>query len=93
MFGAILIILILPYVEYNRIKSAQFKPSYKFIVFLFLSNFIVLGFIGGLHPTETVATVGGIATIFFFLTILILIPSISFIENLLGYISNNRKKI
>jgi len=66
MFAAILIILILPFVDINKIKSSQFKPYNKFIIYSLVAVFILLGVLGGCHPTNTVSTVGLIGTILYF---------------------------
>jgi len=73
MFAAILIILILPFVDINRIKSSQFKPYNKFLIFSLVANFLLLGVLGGCHPTNTVSAIGLVGTIGYFSTFAILI--------------------
>jgi ubiquinol-cytochrome c reductase cytochrome b subunit len=89
MFAAILIILVLPFVDINKIKSSQFKPYNKLLVFSLVANFILLGVLGGCHPTNTVSFVGAIATGIYFSIFLFLIIGVSFIENTLSEISIN----
>jgi len=84
MFTAILIILILPYVDINKIKSSQFKPFNKFIILSLVTNFIILGILGGCHPTNTVSFVGALATGIYFFIFTGLILSINLIENTLS---------
>ena len=83
MFGAILIVLILPIVDVSRIRSNAFKPISKFFFWLFIANFFLLGWIGGNHAEEPFITTGQICTVFYFAYFLIIIPILSRIENIL----------
>jgi len=83
MFGAILIILMLPIIDKSRIRSNAFKPISKFFFWLFIVNFFLLGWIGGNHAEEPFITIGQICTIFYFAYFIIIIPVLSKIENIL----------
>jgi ubiquinol-cytochrome c reductase cytochrome b subunit len=83
MFGAILIILILPIVDTSKIRSNAFKPISKFFFWLFVANFFLLGWIGGNHAEEPFITIGQVCTTFYFAYFLIIIPILSKIENIL----------
>ena len=84
MFAAILIILILPFVDVSKIKSSQFKPFNKFLIYVLISNFILLGILGGCHPTNTVSFVGFISTLSYFSVFIFIIYGTSYIENTLN---------
>ena len=90
MFAAILIILILPFVDLNKIKSSQFKPYNKFLIFILVANFVLLGILGGCHPTNTVSFVGALATGTYFSIFIVLILGTSLIENTLADINNHK---
>ncbi len=83
MFGAILIVLILPIVDVSRIRSNGFKPISKFFYWLFIGNFFLLGWIGGNHAEEPFITIGQICTIYYFAYFIIIVPMISRVENVL----------
>jgi len=90
MFAAILIILVLPFVDKNRIKSSQFKPLNKFLFFSYIAIFIILGILGGCHPTNTVSNIGGIIAVAYFSILTIFVLAVSILENTLAEISNYR---
>lgn len=83
MFAAILILLALPILDVSRIRSNAFRPIMKFFFWLFVANFLLLGWIGGNHAEEPYITIGQVCTIFYFSYFLILVPAIGIIENTL----------
>jgi len=91
MFGSLLILLILPLTDISRIRGSQFRPAMKLAFWLFVVNFIILIWIGSMHPEEPYLTIGQIATIFYFLYFIIIIPIIGLIENTLFDIANDNK--
>ncbi|KAG0632566.1 cytochrome b, partial [Tuber brumale] len=66
MFGAILFLLALPYLDKSNLRGMQFKPLMKISFWVFVANFLVLMKIGGLHPEEPLITVGQISTFLYF---------------------------
>lgn len=86
MFGAILILLILPVVDRSVIRGNSFKILSKIFFYLFIFNFILLGNIGQLHVEVPYIELGQWATLFYFSYFLIIVPMISMIENLLFYL-------
>ena len=83
MFGSLLILLILPITDLSRIRGNQFRPAMKLAFWFFVVDFIILMWIGAMHPTEPYLTIGQFATAFYFIWFLILVPFIGLIENTL----------
>lgn len=90
MFGAILILLLLPILDTSRIRSKAFSPLNKFFFWIFVSNFFLLGWIGGNHAEEPFIFIGQICTLFYFAYFLIIIPMISTLENYLIDLSTKK---
>ena len=93
MFGALLIFLILPYSDLSRIRVASFRPLMKFIFWLFVTDFIILMWIGSQHPETPYVEIGQVATAFYFLWFIFLVPVAGIFENTLfdlATISNNK---
>jgi quinol-cytochrome oxidoreductase complex cytochrome b subunit len=67
MFSAIIILFFLPWIDSSKVRSAKFRPIYKQVFWIFLINSVVLGYIGGQPPDDTVVMVGRIATAVYFL--------------------------
>jgi ubiquinol-cytochrome c reductase cytochrome b subunit len=88
MVGAILILLTLPILNISLIRSSYFRPICKILFWLFVANFVLLGWIGG-NPVEyPYVLIGQILTITYFVYFIILIPLFSFMDNLLLFIRN-----
>lgn len=83
MFGSLLILLILPYVDFSRIRSTQFRPLMKLFFWFFIVDFLLLMWIGSQHPDSPYIEIGQFATVFYFSYFLIIVPFISIIENTL----------
>jgi ubiquinol-cytochrome c reductase cytochrome b subunit len=91
MFGSLLILLILPLTDLSRIRGNQFRPAMKLAFWFFVVNFIILIWIGQMHPEEPYLTIGQYATIFYFLYFLFFTPIIGIIENTLFDLGNENE--
>lgn len=80
MFGAIAVLFALPWLDKSRIRSARFRPIYKQLFWVFVADCILLTYIGG-KPAEGAYIIWGrIATIYYFVHILILLPLVGLFE-------------
>jgi ubiquinol-cytochrome c reductase cytochrome b subunit len=93
MFGSLLILLILPLTDLSRIRGNQFRPAMKLAFWFFVVNFLILMWIGSMHPEEPYLSIGQFATIFYFLYFLFIIPILGIIENTLFDLGNENNKI
>jgi ubiquinol-cytochrome c reductase cytochrome b subunit len=91
MFGSLLILLILPLTDLSRIRGNQFRPAMKLAFWFFVVDFIILMWIGSQHPDSPYLEIGQIATAFYFLWFLVLVPLIGLIENTLFDLGINSK--
>jgi ubiquinol-cytochrome c reductase cytochrome b subunit len=85
MFASLVILLILPYVDFSNLRGMQDKPLAKIIFFIFIANFIVLMQLGGKHVETPFIEFGQISTFIYFSYFLVLIPLVSIIENYMIY--------
>jgi len=83
MFGALVIITILPKTDLGYTKGLQFRLLTKLVFFFFIANFLVLMVLGAKHVETPYIELGQAATVIYFLTFLIFIPLASIIENTL----------
>ncbi len=80
MFGAIAVLFALPWLDKSRIRSARFRPIYKQLFWVFVADCVLLTYIGG-KPAEGAFIIWGrIATIYYFVHILILLPLVGLFE-------------
>jgi len=83
MVGAILILMLLPIINTSDIRSSKFRPIYSIAYWFIVADFLILGWIGQ-KPVETpYIEVGQVATVFYFLFFLVLIPVIGLVEKAL----------
>ena len=80
MFGAIAVLFALPWLDKSRIRSAKFRPIYKQLFWIFVLDCVVLTYVGGKPAEEPFILIGRIATIYYFVHILILLPLVGLFE-------------
>ncbi len=83
MFSAIFVLFLLPWLDTSKVRSASFRPIYKKLFWLFLLDAVVLGWVGSKPAEGVYIIVSRIATFYYFLHFLILLP-------LLGRFEKNR---
>lgn len=80
MFGAILVLFILPWLDSHKVRSARFRPIYRVVYWLFLANFIVLGWCGMKPPEGIYVIIAQLSTAFYFGFFLVIMPLLSRFE-------------
>jgi len=80
MFASVLILFLLPWLDRSKVRSAKFRPIYKQVYWLLVIDVIVLGWVGANPPEGAFVVIGRIATIYYFLHFLVLLPLISRFE-------------
>jgi ubiquinol-cytochrome c reductase cytochrome b subunit len=93
MVGAILILLLLPFLHTNEVRSSSFRPIQKKLFWLFIADVLILGWIGGQPVEDPYILVGQVATIFYFSYFIILTPVVGIIENFLVKFYFLKKKL
>jgi ubiquinol-cytochrome c reductase cytochrome b/c1 subunit len=79
-FGSIFLLFLVPWLDTSRVRSARFRPVYKWVFWLLVIDVIALGWVGANPPEGLVVTVGQIATLYYFVHLLILFPLIGKLE-------------
>ncbi len=74
------ILFLLPWLDTSRIRSATFRPVFKWFFWFLLIDLVVLGFCGANPPEGAWIAIGRIATAYYFLHFLILLPLIGWFE-------------
>lgn len=74
MGGSIAILFLLPFLVRSDIRSAAFRPLYRFLFWLFLIDTLLLAWVGGNAVKYPFYELGQICTVFYFLYFLILLP-------------------
>jgi ubiquinol-cytochrome c reductase cytochrome b/c1 subunit len=80
MFGAIAVLFVLPWLDTSRVRSATFRPIYKWFMMVLVVDVVVLGICGAKPPEGIWVPVAQLATVYYFFHFLILLPLLGKIE-------------
>jgi quinol-cytochrome oxidoreductase complex cytochrome b subunit len=80
MFASILILFVLPWLDTSRVRSAKFRPIYKQFFWILVADTILLGYVGAHPPEGFLVPLGRIATAYYFLHFIVIIPLIGWLE-------------
>ncbi len=80
MFGAIGALLVLPWLDWHKVRSARFRPMYKFFLILFVINAVVLGIMGAKVAEQPWVIISQLATGYYFAFFFVIVPLLSRIE-------------
>ena len=83
MFGAIVVLFLLPFINTSKIRSATFRPIFRILFWFLFMNFLLLGWIGQAVVEQPFITIGQLATLFYFVYFIFLFPLIGILENFL----------
>ena len=80
MFAAVFILMFLPWLDTSKVRSAVFRPLYKVFFWILVIDVIVLGYIGANPPEGMYLIIGRIATIYYFVHFILIMPLLGFKE-------------
>ncbi|MDX6750531.1 cytochrome b N-terminal domain-containing protein [Geminicoccaceae bacterium 1502E] len=80
MFGAIAVLFVLPWLDTSKVRSARFRPVYKWLFWLLVIDSFILGYVGSQPPEGLLPTIGLIATIYYFAHFLVILPLLGKLE-------------
>ena len=83
MGGALLMLVLLPWLNTSKVRSTAFRPIYRKLYWLSIANFFVLGWIGQNVVETPYIEVGQFTTAFYFAFFLIFVPALGKLEDLL----------
>jgi ubiquinol-cytochrome c reductase cytochrome b/c1 subunit len=80
MFGAIGVLFIVPWLDRSRVRSATFRPVYKWFFWVLVLDCLLLGYVGANKPEGMFLIYGRVATLWYFFHFLILVPLLGVFE-------------
>src|SRR5471032_382134 len=80
MFGSLLVLLVLPWLDTSRVRSARFRPIYRQLIWLWVLSFVVLGYCGMHKPEGIYVVLSRVATLYYFLHFLVILPILGKLE-------------
>jgi ubiquinol-cytochrome c reductase cytochrome b subunit len=80
MFGSIIILFFLPWLDTSKVRSAVYRPWYKLFFWIFVANAIMLGWLGSRTPTPLYTIMSQLGTLYYFGFFLVIMPVLGLIE-------------
>ena len=80
MFASIFILFLIPWLDTSRVRSSSFRPIYRWFFLLLVIDVVVLGFAGAKPPEGLWLVFGRIATAYYFLHFIAVMPVIGWLE-------------
>ena len=74
MFAAIFVLVILPWLDTSKVRSALFRPIYKQLYWFLVADVLILGYMGAMPGEGIYLLVARVATAYYFIHFLIILP-------------------
>ena len=85
VFSSAVRAFLIPFTNTSELRSSTFRPIFKIFYWLLVADFLILGWIGQKPVKDIYVLVGQVATVFYFVFFIILIPLIGFLETRLAH--------
>jgi ubiquinol-cytochrome c reductase cytochrome b/c1 subunit len=80
MFGSILVLFVLPWLDTSRVRSARFRPIFRQLIWVWVASFVVLGVCGAHKPEGIWVLLSRVCTIYYYLHFLVILPLLGKLE-------------
>ncbi|MGH7188569.1 MAG: cytochrome b [Acetobacteraceae bacterium] len=80
LFGSIFVLFFLPALDTSPVRSCRFRPVMRWLWVLWVIDVFVLGYVGANKPVEPFILIGRIATVWYYIHMLILLPVVGMLE-------------
>jgi ubiquinol-cytochrome c reductase cytochrome b subunit len=80
MVGAIMILFALPWIDKSKVRSGTYRPLFKKFYWIFIIDVAFLGYLGGQPPEGIFVMLSQMATLYYFVHFLLILPLINLIE-------------
>ncbi len=80
MFSSIFVLFFLPWLDRSPVRSAQFRPVFKWFFWVLVADCVVLTYVGAYPPEGWYVVAARLATAYYFIHFLILLPLLSIFE-------------
>jgi quinol-cytochrome oxidoreductase complex cytochrome b subunit len=80
MFGSILVLFFLPWLDTSPVRSARFRPIYKWFFWVLVADCVFLGYLGAHPPEGAYVLMAQLGTAYSFFFFLILLPVLGQLE-------------
>ena len=74
MLSSIFILVVLPWLDTSKIRSAVFRPLYKQFYWLLVLDVLILGYVGAMPAEGLYLLIARVATAYYFIHFLVILP-------------------
>jgi Cytochrome b subunit of the bc complex len=74
MFASIFVLVILPWLDTSKVRSAIFRPIYKQFYWFLVADVLILGYMGAMPAEGTYLLIARVATTYYFVHFLVILP-------------------
>ena len=80
MFGSLLVLFLLPWLDFSKVRSANYRPVFRLFFWLFVVDAVLLGYAGGEPPEGLWLIVSRIGAGYYFAHFLLVLPFVAALE-------------
>jgi ubiquinol-cytochrome c reductase cytochrome b/c1 subunit len=80
MFGSLLVMFVLPWLDTSRVRSARFRPIFRWLIWIWVAAVIILGICGAHKPEGIWVVLSRVCTLYYFLHYLVILPILGKLE-------------
>ena len=80
MFSSILVLVFIPWLDTSNVRSAKYRPLFKWFLWVFFLAVVALGYLGGKPPEGAYVLWSRICTVYYFAFFLLIMPIVGLIE-------------
>jgi len=81
LFASLLVLLLLPIISTSKVRSSLYRPLHQKFFWFLVADFILLGYIGQQTPETPFIEIGQIASVYYFMYFLVIIPCLGLLES------------
>jgi quinol-cytochrome oxidoreductase complex cytochrome b subunit len=91
MGASICVLFLIPFINTSYVRNTTYRPIFKICFWLFVADFLILTWVGQKPVRDTYIETGQIATMYYFVFFLILVPIVGRIETALAFHKSDSK--
>jgi ubiquinol-cytochrome c reductase cytochrome b subunit len=85
LFGALLVLLVLPFVSTSEVRSSLYRPLHQKFFWVLVVDYFFLGYLGQQVPESPFLYLGQLASLFYFAYFLVITPGLGLLEKALRF--------